>query len=456
MTDPSKAAAAAMDSVSADVLLTIPFAGLLVSIALLPLLAPRFWEHRFAAVTALWSAAFVLPAIWVQGWRPATHDIVHALALDYIPFIVLIFALFVVAGGIRLVGNLRGDPGTNLTILATGTILASALGTTGAAMLLIRPLIRANEARRHTTHIFVFFIFLVANIGGSLTPLGDPPLFLGFLRGVEFTWTLRTMLGPMSVAVLLLLALFFAIDSWRWRTDRSAYPASRVPRQLRVDGGHNAVYLLVIIATVLISGLWHPGVTVPLGFGLSVPLEGAVRDGVLLLVGLLSWLTTPRRVRIENAFTWVPIQEVAILFLGIFITIIPVLGLLRAGPHGPAGPLLGALFRTDGTPIDWAFFWVAGTLSSFLDNAPTYLIFFNLAGGDPAALMGVLGRTLLAISMGAVFMGANSYLGNAPNFMIKAICEEQGVRMPSFFGFLAWSGGVLVPLFALLTFVFLV
>ena len=202
------------------------------------------------------------------------------------------------------------------------------------------------------------------------------------------------------------------------------------------------------------SGLWHPGVTVRLGLGISVALEDALRDVALLLVALASWHSTETRIRVENAFAWTPIQEVAILFAGIFITIIPVLDALRLGPAGPFGPLLALVTRPDGTPIDAAYFWLSGGLSSVLDNAPTYLVFFDMAGGDPERLTGTLSRTLLAISAGAVFMGANTYLGNAPNFMIKAICEERGIRMPGFFGYLAWSGAILMPLFALLTLVF--
>lgn len=450
-----EADAAVFGAHAADLIYIAPFAGLLLSIALFPLVAPHAWERHFGKISAAWTACFVIPFALVQGWHEAGRELVHAVALDYVPFILLVSSLFVVAGGIRLVGNLVGDPKTNTAMLLAGTLLASVLGTTGAAMLLIRPLIRANEARRHRAHVFVFFIFLVANIGGSLTPLGDPPLFLGFLRGVDFFWTTQAMLPAASLCSAILLPLFFILDTFAWRRDRAAFPQSHVPRQLRVDGLHNGFYLLAIVAMVLASGLWRSGIEIPVGFGITVPLEGLVRDVVLLVVAVLSWRTTPRRVRIENAFTWIPIREVAVLFLAIFITIVPVLAVLRAGPSGPAGPLLANVIQAGGAPVDWAFFWLTGLLSSFLDNAPTYLVFFNLAGGDPATLMGPLHRTLLAISMGAVFMGANSYLGNAPNFMVRAICEEQGIRMPSFFGYLLWSSLILLPLFGIVTAVFL-
>ncbi len=388
------------------------------------------------------------------GLRAATAAVLGTMAHEYLPFILLLLTLFVVAGGIRIAGNLIGTPLTNLVILGLGTLGASLLGTTGASMLLIRPLIRANQDRRRNAHVFVFFIFLVGNIGGALTPLGDPPLFLGFLRGVDFSWTAVALSPAMGLASGLLLGLFVLIDLYHWNREGADWPPSRVPRQIRIEGWHNFGYLALVIGLVLGSGLWHPGVTVRLGLGISVALEDALRDVALLLIALASWHSTETRIRVENAFAWTPIQEVAILFAGIFITIIPVLDALRLGPAGPFGPLLALVTRPDGTPIDAAYFWLSGGLSSVLDNAPTYLVFFDMAGGDPERLTGTLSRTLLAISAGAVFMGANTYLGNAPNFMIKAICEERGIRMPGFFGYLAWSGAILVPLFALLTLVF--
>ena len=433
---------------------TLPFAGLLLSIALFPLVAPRVWEHYFGKISAFWAAAFLVPATTAFGGRIVAGEALHAVALEYLPFIILIFSLFVVAGGVRLAGNLIGDPATNTSLLAIGTVLASLLGTTGAAMLLIRPLIQANADRRHNTHVFVFFIFLVANIGGSLTPLGDPPLFLGFLKGVDFLWTTRAMLAPMAVACILLLALFHGLDRVLWRREAMRSDASTVPRRIKIEGLHNIGYLAGIVAAVLASGLWKTGVAVPIGLGLDVPLEGLLRDLALLGFALLSWWTTRRDIRVENAFSWVPIQEVAILFAAIFVTIIPALAILKAGGHGALAPLLALVTGADGRPVDAAYFWLTGGLSSVLDNAPTYLVFFNLAGGDAEILMGPLSRTLLAISAGAVFMGALTYLGNAPNFMVKAICEERGIRMPGFFGYMLWSGPILLPLFGLITFLF--
>ena len=432
----------------------LPFAGLLLSIATLPLLAPHFWERRFSLVTAGWALAFLVPFGITAGGEALLVDIIDTAAHDYLPFIILLFALFVVAGGIRLVGDLVGTPRTNLAVLALGTLLASVLGTTGASMLLLRPLIAANRERRRNVHVFVFFIFLVGNIGGALTPLGDPPLFLGFLRGVDFTWTIRALAAPMGLSAALLLAVFYSIDRHLWRRDGTDGPASHRPQRLRLEGRHNFAFLAAILGLVLASGIWHPGVEVSLGFGLHMRLENLVRDLGLVAIALASYATTDRRIRIENAFTWVPIREVAVLFAGIFITIVPVLQQLELGAAGAFRPLLALVTRPDGTPIEAAYFWLTGGLSSVLDNAPTYLVFFDLAGGDPQRLMGPLGRTLAAISAGAVFMGANSYLGNAPNFMIKAICQEHGIRMPGFFGYLAWSGAILLPLFGLLTVLF--
>ena len=428
----------------------LPFAGLLLSIALLPLLAPHWWERRFPLVVVAWALLFVLPYGLARGAEAAGAELLETLAHEYVPFILLLLALFVVAGGIRIAGNVVGTPGTNVGFLAAGTLLASVLGTTGAAMLLIRPLIRANADRRHKTHVFVFFIFLVCNIGGALTPLGDPPLFLGFLRGVGFGWTVGAMAPPMALAAGGLLVAFALLDRWHWRREPVVVP-SHVPRRLDVEGAYNAVFLTAVVGAVLVSGLWHPGGEIPVGLGVTVRAENLARDTALMAIAALSYAVTPARIRIENAFTWVPIREVAILFAGLFITIVPVLGALGAGEAGPFAPLLRLVNRPDGSPIEANYFWLTGGLSSFLDNAPTYLVFFDVAGGDPARLMGADAATLLAISCGAVFMGANTYIGNAPNFMVRAICEEQGIHMPGFFGYLAWSGLILLPLFGLVT-----
>ncbi|MBU6438388.1 MAG: sodium:proton antiporter, partial [Betaproteobacteria bacterium] len=358
---------------------------------------------------------------------------------------------YVVAGGIYLRGNLHGSPALNTALLGVGAVLASVMGTTGASMLMIRPVIRANDNRRHAAHVVVFFIFIVANAGGALTPLGDPPLFLGFLKGVDFFWTLRHLWPQTLFLVGVLLALFFAIDTFYFRREPAlARDPTPDTHRLGFIGGVNFWLLGAVVGVVLLSGVWHPGVSLQVA-GVDLALEGLVRDAGLLGVIALSLALTPKEAHERNHFSWAPIREVAVLFGGIFLTIIPVIALLRAGVNGPFGPVVAAVTGGDGRPDPFMYFWVTGALSSFLDNAPTYLVFFNTAGGDATQLMGALAPTLAAISTGAVFMGANSYIGNAPNFMVKAIVEERGIRMPSFFGYMAWSGTVLLPLFAAMT-----
>ncbi len=434
----------------------VPFAGLLLSIALCPLLTPNFWHHHFGKVSLFWAAAFLLPCALLFGVGTATAGAVHAFAAEYFPFIVLVTALFVVAGGICVQGNLRGTPGLNTGLLAIGTVLASFMGTTGAAMLMIRPLIRANDNRKHAAHIVVFFIFLVANAGGSLTPLGDPPLFLGFLKGVDFFWTVQHIFPETLFLCGALLLIFYLLDSHYYRNREEVRPVTLDPTPdapLRFEGKANFLLLGAVVGLVLMSGLWKPGVSFDL-FGTPVELQNLVRDVALIGVILLSLKITPAAAHQGNDFSWGPIQEVAKLFAGIFITIIPVIAMLRAGTDGAFAPVVRAVTDESGQPINAMYFWATGLLSSFLDNAPTYLVFFNTAGGDAATLMTTLAPTLAAISAGAVFMGANSYIGNAPNLMVKAIAEDRGIRMPSFFGYMAWSGGILVPLFIIMTWIF--
>ena len=448
------ATAGHLDGARLGLLWGLPFAGLLLSIAFLPVVAPHFWEHHFGKVAFFWALALLVPAALAFGLPPTIAALLHTLLLEYVPFILIAFALFVVAGGIRVTGNFVGTPGTNTAMLAAGTLSASFVGTTGASMVLIRPMIRANEGRRHKVHVFVFFIFLVSNIGGSLTPLGDPPLFLGFLKGVDFLWTFEAMLLPMLFMSIPLLALFYVVDRMAWAREAPAIRGANPAREpIRIEGKHNLFYLLVIALTVLASGLWNREATVPIGFGIDMPVNGLLRDFVLIWIALVSWMTTRQSVRVENAFTWAPMQEVAVLFAAIFISMIPMLAMLKAGTDGPFAPLLALVTTPDSKPIDAAYFWLTGLLSSFLDNAPTYLVFFNLAGGDAQELMGPLASTLLAISAGAVFMGAMTYIGNAPNFMVRSICEERGVKMPSFIGYMLWSGAILLPLFAVFTWI---
>ena len=440
----------------------IPFLGILLSIAVFPLVAPRFWHHHFPKVAAFWALLFALPFVYVYHGT-ATHEILHIYLIDYIPFIILLWALFTIAGGIVVSGSLQGKPIVNTVLLLLGTLLASWVGTTGAAMIMIRPVLRANASRKKKVHIVCFFIFLVANIGGSLTPLGDPPLFLGFLHGVPFFWTFN-IFPPMALASVILLVTFFFFDTFYFRREkRQTVLEKEEKKPIRLEGWHNLIFLAGVVGSVLMSGILQLGEVTVLG----IPLlkQNLLRDFLMILMGGLSLLTTKNYLREANEFTWFPIKEVAYLFAGIFMTIIPALAILKAGSEGALAFLLNAVKEP------YHYYWITGTLSSFLDNAPTYLTFFNSALGklqisEPMVrqalgyVSGVKGHAefilyLKAISTGAVFMGANTYIGNAPNFMVKSIAEEAGIAMPSFFGYiLRYSIPILIPLFIIVSFVF--
>ncbi|WP_372824383.1 sodium:proton antiporter [Polaromonas sp.] len=450
---PGLALAAGFDGGQLSPIWGIPFAGLLLSVALMPLLVPVFWHHHFGKVSAAWTLAFFIPFALIFGPSVAGVSLAHALVAEYIPFIILLTALFSVAGGIFIRGNLHGSPGLNTGLLLIGAVLASFMGTTGASMLMIRPLIRANDNRNHSAHIVVFFIFIVSNAGGSLTPLGDPPLFLGFLKGVDFFWTVQHIFSEALFLIGSLLVIFYVLDTWYYRKE-GVMPVDPTPDTpgLGFDGAFNFALLAAIAGLVLLSGFWKSPVVFDV-YGTPVGLPGLVRDVGLIGIALLSLRLTADKVHQDNQFSWGPMAEVAKLFAGIFLTIIPVIAMLKAGTSGPFGAVVSAVTRPDGQPDPAMYFWATGILSSFLDNAPTYLVFFNTAGGDPQVLMTTLAPTLAAISAGAVFMGANTYIGNAPNLMVKAIAEDRGVMMPSFFGYMAWSGAVLVPLFILMTFI---
>ncbi len=433
----------------------IPFACILLSVALFPIFAPTFWHHHFGKVIAAWTLAFLIPFVAIFGIGVSVETVAHAMLEEYIPFILLLLALYTVSGGILIWGNLDGSPKLNTGILALGTFLASIMGTTGAAMLLIRPLLKANENRKHKVHVVVFFIFLVANIGGGLTPLGDPPLFLGFLKGVDFMWTVKHMLPPVLMNSAILLVLFFIIDSYFFsKKDERLAPAENAVRSpLKIMGRWNFLLLLAVIASVLMSGVWKPGISIEI-LGTPVALQSIVRDILLLAITLVSLKITPKPIRAGNEFNWDPMLEVGKLFLDIFITIAPVIAILKAGEAGHFKELIAMVHNDQGEPLNVMYFWMSGMLSAFLDNAPTYLVFFNMASGDAIQLMGPMQTTLLAVSMGSVFMGALTYIGNAPNFMVKAIAEQRKVKMPTFFGYMLWSFGILVPLYIIQTFVF--
>ena len=448
LTVSSPALAATLDGASMRWPWALPFAAMLASIAIGPVLFPKFWHRHYGKIALLWSVLALAALAAFYGLAAAAPAFVHALLAEYLSFIMLLFSLYVVAGGILVTGNLRGTPAVNTALLATGTLIASLVGTTGAAMILIRPLLKANEMRIHKVHIVVFFIILVANIGGALTPLGDPPLFVGFLRGIDFFWPARHLWLQTVIVALPVLAMFLAVDCWFYR--REAHTEISEPPRVAIHGAINLLLIALIVAALLGSAMWKPGVSLNI-YGTEIALQNLARDIALIVIALASLWLTPDEHRAANGFSWEPIREVAKLFAGIFVTIIPVLAMLKAGRDGAFAWLLSVVTEPDGSPHDVAYFWLTGALSAFLDNAPTYLVFFELAGGDPQTLMGPLAGTLAAISMGAVYMGALTYIGNAPNFMVLAIAQERGISMPSFFGYLLWAGLILIPLFLLLT-----
>jgi Na+/H+ antiporter NhaD/arsenite permease-like protein len=400
----------------------LPFVAMLLAVAVCPLQLPHWWESNRNKLLVSGALGFPILILYLFR-RPAA---LLGTGEEYVSFMILLGGLYAIAGGVRLRGDLEATPLTNTAFLALGALLASFVGTTGASMLLIRPLLQTNSERARVTHTVIFFIFLVSNIGGLLTPLGDPPLFLGYLEGVPFAWTFRLWL-PWLCTTSVLLLTYFVWDSIQHT--REPLAALRRDRRriepLRLQGG--------------VNGLWLAGVVLVVAF-VREPWREVL---IVALIGL-SWWSTPRGVRRANGFTVYPIVEVAAIFFGIFLTMIPALELLRArgGELGVREP--------------WQFFWATGALSSFLDNAPTYLTFLALAQGLGLVdeVVGVSHAVLAGISVGAVFMGANTYIGNAPNFMVKSIAEEAGVKMPSFFGYMAYSGSILLPLFVAATFLF--
>jgi Na+/H+ antiporter NhaD/arsenite permease-like protein len=436
----------------------LPFALLLLAIAVLPLVASAWWEHnRNKAVVALvLSLPVVFYLVATFGWLGA--HVLGEKVEEYTSFLVLLAALFLISGGIHVRGSLAGTPLVNTGLLGLGTVLASVLGTTGASVLLIRPILRANAKRVRRAHIVIFFIFVVSNCGGLLTPLGDPPLFLGFLKGVPFLWTTSLWREWLFVNGLLLVTF----NVWDQRVlaaeelQRKGSQLEEVQRHepLSIDGGHNFLFLLGVVAVVFCAGQ---------GFGNGgAPWHFGVQEALMVALAALAWGTTRQSTRVANRFTVAPIVEVAVLFAGIFVTMAPALLILNAWGQG-GRTVLGSSF---GVREPWQYFWCTGALSSFLDNAPTYLTFAATACGmegiatEGRYLAELIQRSagaeriLQAISAGAVFMGANTYIGNGPNFMVKAIAEESGVRMPSFFGYTAYSGLILLPTFAAVTWLF--
>lgn len=450
-------AAERLDGAALQLWLGVPFAGLLLSIALGPVFVKKFWHIHYDKAAAFWALIALILLVATQGFAPTVSAFVANMVDDYLPFILMLFALYVAAGGVVVRGLPPATPFGNSVLLATGTLAASFIGTTGASMILIRPLLQANAGRAQRTHVVIFFIFLVSNIGGALSPLGDPPLFFGFLRGVDFFWPLRNLWPATLLMVVTVLAVFFAVDWFFFHREQEAprpakasAPRKKPEQKFEVVGIANIGLIILAVGAIIASAVWHPGI----GFdfvGARIELQALVRDVVMLAIGFVSLAVTSDELRRENGFRWDPFEEVGKIFAAIFTCIIPVMAMLAANAHGPFAPIIGLLSHADGRPNNDVYFWATGLLSSLLDNAPTYLVFFGLAGGDVAALMGPLAKTLAAISLGAVYMGALTYIGNAPNFMVYAMARRARVPMPGFFGYMIWSGGVLLPLFAIVT-----
>jgi Na+/H+ antiporter NhaD/arsenite permease-like protein len=428
----------------------LPFVGLLLTLAITPLGVPGLWGRHYGKIVALWSLVFVVPDVAVEGVGASFTRLLDMALNTYVPFVLLLGALFIITGGLRIRGAPHGSPGVNTVLLALSTLASSLIGTPGASLLMLRPLVRANRHRTRTAHVYVFFIFLVCNVGGALTPLGNPPLFLGYLRGVPFFWPVQNLWAPTLLLSAVLLAMFYAIDRHRYR--RATPAVLPEIEKLGIDGGINLLLLLGAALTMMLRTYYPmPGsVTI---FGVIWSFDDIVSDVLFLVLALLSLRFTKRATRQENTFVWTPIVEVSILFAAIFVTLIPIDAIMAAGTSGPAAPLLARVF-VDGAPNNALFYLLPGALSSVLDNAPAYLVFFGLAGGNATVLTGKLALTLAAISAGASFFGAMTYIGNAPNLMVKSVVESYGVRMPNFFAYVGWAAVCLLPLLLLTAWLF--
>jgi Na+/H+ antiporter NhaD/arsenite permease-like protein len=432
----------------------IPFLGLLLTIALAQTLWPAGWSRHYGKLTSLWIAAAVVPLIVHFGNAGATA-LETLLLLDYLPFVVSIAALYIIAGGIHIRSRMSGHPGENAILFALGTLAGGIIGTPGATLLFLPVLLKANRWRRYRAHSLIFLILLICNIGGAFSPMG-PPLLIGYLRGVSFLWTVRAMAPPTLFVSGLLIAIYLTLDSLLlYRREDSAARArhKQVHNALGLEGRVNLLLLAGAIILQIACGQWQSPLSINLGVT-PLPLPDIVRLLALAALAMASLALTPRRVRMANHFAWEPIAEVAIVFAGIFACILPLLAILEAGPNGAMAGLLHLVTGPDGQPINWAYFTATGLLSGFLDNAPTFLLFFNAAGGDPTALMGPQAITLMAISAGAAFWGGLTYVGNAPNLMVRSIAEQQGIRMPSFLTYMVYAAIVLLPVFALTAFLF--
>lgn len=438
----------------------LPFLGIILSIALFPLLLPKFWSNHYGKVSLFWIILVLIGLAISQGILVSVNSFVKVAFEQFIPFIMLLTALFAITGGIKLKGDLVGTPVLNVTFLAIGAILSSWLGTTGAAVLLIRPLINANLWRKYKTHTLIFFIFIVGNIGGTLTPVGNPPLLMGFISKVPFFWPTSHLLLPTLLSVVILLVVYFLMEVYFYKKEDQK-PEIVQKEKFKLEGGWNILLLIAVIFAVVLSSL-DLGTAFRL-VSVEMPWSELLEIVLLALITFISIKITNEAIRLSNNFSWGPILEVGKLFAGIFICMVPLIAMLRAGVNGPMEFIIKSLSTPEGHHANGMYYWLSGGLSAFLDSAPAYLVFFNTAAAPALAanlpaniyMTTVVPTTLIAITAGASFMGAFTYIGNAPNMMVNAIAEEYGIKMPSFFGYMAWSLLILTPLFLLIQFLFI-
>jgi len=437
----------------------LPFIGMIFSIAVFPLILPEFWSKHYGKVSFTWAAITLTGIGLAYGFGISLHTLIIVMFEQFLPFFILLLSLFTITGGINLKGDFIGNPRLNTFILFIGAILASWLGTTGAAILLIRLLISANSWRVYRVHTIIFFIFIVANISGSLTPIGNPPLLMGFISKVPFFWSLSRLLTPTVVACVILFVVYFFMDSYFYKKE-TAKPASKTKQVIKIEGGWNFLLLVGVIFSVLISRLdWGIAFYV---YHVPMPASESVEIVALMIITFVSIRITRQATREANQFSWHPIREVGKIFAAIFVCMAPLIAMLHAGSDGPLNLIIASL-SSNGHPNNVMYYWMSGLLSAFLDSAPAFLIIFHTAAApaaslgmaDHAYMTGIIPSTLFAITMGASFMGALTYIGNAPNMMIQVIAEDDGIKMPSFFGYLLWSFCILVPLFILLQLIFI-
>lgn len=445
------AQASGLDGAAMSLWWAFPFAGVLLSLAVMPIVASDIWHQHFGKISAAWATIALGMIGYTFGLSAVINEVLETYLHHFVPFIIFILSLYVISGGIKIDITTKATPYFNTTFLAMTTFVASWIGTTGAAMLFIRPFLRVNQRRENKRHLVVFFIFLVCNIGGSLTAVGDPPLFLGFLSGIDFFWPTTHLFGPFLTATIPLLAIFYVFDQRAFKREKNPPPPEAQDNGarfiVRLGGRRNFLLLLLAVSTIIFSGIWKTTAGFYVGHTfLKAP--DVARDIILLVLTYLSFQHTNKKVRRDNHFIWGPFMEVFKVFAAIFITAAPVIAILKVGQEGALSSLVQLVNTADG-PNNDLYYWITGGLSAVLDNAPTYLVFFNLAGGNATELMGPLSHTLIAISAGSVFMGALTYIGNAPNFMVKAIAEQNNIQMPSFFGYIGWSVAILVPIFIL-------